>query len=389
MGEILTSTQTVGWYGIFLTGALLFISTWRLTAHLFGWCPGLIHQTANGPRAEGWTLRRAFHLLLFLAMFFEFLGYAEMVGMPLSTSDDNSEKVGYGFLEIFGRCFFEFGAFAIATILWFLTIKSSRAGQGIGGASSNDHHYQNGLLCTKFYCFPATLCAAFLGMFIHSIVVIVNLTSDDTELLEDWKINSSVHKHHLTSEGCWWTIHGISLLFCVWLMYRRLLGLESFQQLSVSQKTAIVTRMLVTMLTCAICYIMRGIMIFLARASLTGDDDDFESGAKWWILTMWIPTLFPSILLLYTFRRIERGPAWIDGVDIETAELLPAPHPPALIWRQFRQVKNDNDAMDSVESSFDYRGYNTEFEDDDILQPAESKSLLSQGTSRYAVTELL
>ena len=396
MTEILTNEESVGWYGIILTGTFLLIAAWRLTAHLWGWHPGLFRATINGPRAEGWTMRRVFHLFLFCAMFFELLGYAEMVGMKLSTSDGTSPKVGYGFLEIFGRCLFEFGAFSIATVLWFLSIKSSRAGQGIGSASSNDHFYQNGLF-TKFYCLPATMCVAFLIMFIHSTIVIVNLTSDDSETLEDWKYNSKTHKYHLVGEGVFWTLHGILVLFCAWLMYRRLLGLSSYQQLSVAQKTPILTRMLVTMLSCAICYIMRGIMIFLARASLNRDDEDYENGAKWWIAAMWVPTLFPSLLLLYTFRRIERGPSWIDGVDCETAELLPAPHPPALIWKQFRQAKNDSEeGMGSIASSFDYKEYNNNFDDDQRLLPADSSQSVAGGNrsincvieERSAITEI-
>ena len=372
MGEVLTNQHTVGWYGIIGSGTLLLIATWRLTAHLWGWCPGVINRAAEGPRAEGWTMRRAFHLLLFIAMFLETLGYAEFIGLPLAASDEMSEKVGYGLLEIFGRCNFEFGAYSVATSLWFLTIKSSRAGQGIDSLS-NDHFYQHGV-CRKFYCLPATIVVAFLGLSIHSIIVFASLYNSDYDTLHDWKENSHLHKVHLVAEGCWWTIHGILVLFCAWLMYQRLLALPSYQDLAVTVKTNIVTRMLVTILTCAACYIVRGGMIILARVSLSDDDDDdFENGGKWWIIAMWVPTLFPSILLLYAFRRIERGPSWIDGVSLETQEVLGDPKPPQLIWQEFKRILYDSNDEVSESSPFDYETYNTDFEDSEIIKPATER----------------
>merc|ERR1719215_1951657 len=325
--------------------------------------------------AEGWTMRKVFHLLLFIAMFFNVLGYAQMIGLNISYSDTQSEKLGYAFIEIFGRCLFEFGAFSVATVLWFLTIKSSRAGQGIGGASSNDQQfYQQGLLCTKFYCLPATICIAFIGLSIHSVVVCGNILSSKYDSLEDWKYESNTHKKHLLSEGIFWILHGLTVFFCCKLMYARLLGLASYQQLPVSQKTPILTRMLVTMLTCASCYIMRGVMLLLARASLDTSEDDYENGILWWTLAMLIPSVFPSILLFYPFRRLERGPFWIEGINSETAELLPAPVPPALIWKRFKRIKNDENDEDlgSNTSSYDYTAYNSDLEDNDILHVVNS-----------------
>ena len=53
MGELLTDPTTVGWYGIIGSGILLLIATWRLTAHMFGWCPGLINSSSTRQMAEG------------------------------------------------------------------------------------------------------------------------------------------------------------------------------------------------------------------------------------------------------------------------------------------------------------------------------------------------
>lgn len=63
MGGVLTEPVTVGFYGAILTGTLFLIATWRLTAHLFGYCTGC-GGSGGGGRAEGMTMRRSFHSLL-------------------------------------------------------------------------------------------------------------------------------------------------------------------------------------------------------------------------------------------------------------------------------------------------------------------------------------
>mmetsp|Transcript_27933 Transcript_27933/g.43385 ORF Transcript_27933/g.43385 Transcript_27933/m.43385 type:complete len:386 (+) Transcript_27933:284-1441(+) len=366
MGGLLTDPSTVGVYGVSLTGTLFLIATWRLTAHLFGYCTGCGGTSGGGGRAEGLTMRRSFHSLLWIAMLFEMLGYAEMLGFRLSEDKNKSEKWGYCLLEVLGRCTFEFGAFSVATVLWFFTVKSSRAGQGVG-TGTNEEHFQN---FGKLYFLPFLVLLVFFALTTHSIFVAVDLVQGDDETLHDWKYNSSEHQRHLVAEGCWWAIHGVMVLTCGWLMYLRLLGLPSYRSLRASQKTPILTRMLVTLFSCAACYEMRAVMIFLARTSLDDDDpdaEDFENGHVWWICAMWVPTLVPSTLLLYAFRRLERRPSWIEGVPESTASAIPSPSPPDEIWKSFKRIIYDSNGEEdySDDSSFDYTSYRSDDDFDD------------------------
>jgi hypothetical protein len=272
-------------------------------------------------RTEGLTTKRILHILLWSTMLIEGIAYISMIVQLLTTQGDEStsllsdNKRTYFLLDILGRSILEYTTFSILTVYWFdyLTKASSAA------VDKRD------LLCRLFRYILGCVSLIMIGANTFEAVVLFgggNTTSYDT--LSEFQTQSTVHRITLLISCISWGLHGIIVSICGGMVYRRIVSLPNFSAVGSRAKWSILCKMLFPIVCCAVSYAIRsgwyGVdYYYLSSSSRTQDDSTtnttFERGAGWWIGNVWIPTLLPSLCLLYSVRKRDREPGSIDGVS--------------------------------------------------------------------------
>merc|ERR1740139_1337318 len=83
--------------------------------------------------------------------------------------------------------------------------------------------------------------------------------------------------------------------------------------------------MIIPMIFCALSYALRtGWLAADFASEIITPDTNFESGVGWWVGCCWLPTIIPSIMLLYSIRKRDRvaEPVSSDGA---TTTLIASP----------------------------------------------------------------
>mmetsp|Transcript_17537 Transcript_17537/g.25952 ORF Transcript_17537/g.25952 Transcript_17537/m.25952 type:complete len:359 (+) Transcript_17537:178-1254(+) len=259
---MLISNYYAGAIGLCLSLFLLFLASWR----------ALYHFCSN----RSWINRRAFHGLFFLAMAVEALAYADLSGLiHLSSSSVVSARRGYILLELLGRSFLEVITYSVVTLIWLEAVRKS---VGKWGRAS--------LLFCVVLLFSACVFQAFEMSKIP-----------EKELL--W-----VYQLHLLVEGFCWFLHGFAAVACSFWTTRQIVRLSVFPQIDRSQQIQLLVKALLPMVLCGVCYGLRAIWLlstlFQNRARTPTQERDSWS---WWIGFEWLPTLIPSLMLLYSTRK--------------------------------------------------------------------------------------
>lgn len=290
--------------GLTISSLIFCIASWRLLVHYSGWLSkcGCIKSSAleeenlTHIRSEGLTTKRIVHGLLWTAMVVEGVSYADMLAENLS------DKLNYTLLDIIGRGILEFSTFTILTVYWFNLTSHARA-----GASEK---------MVAFVLLPWILALITVAMIAVNTIEAVVLLSDAYPTLEVFRSESPVHRITLLVECCSWGIHAIIVSICGGMTYRRIALLPNFSQVGISAKRSILLKMIAPEILCALSYALRSGWYGADYASRLQDPSNtFETGAGWWIGNVWIPTVIPSLCLLYSFRKRDREPGSIDGVS--------------------------------------------------------------------------
>ena len=89
-------------------------------------------------------------------------------------------------------------------------------------------------------------------------------------------------------------------------MVQKLTGLRNWKSLPKKVQLRILMQTFFTMFSCAFCYILRSIMIILEYHSICHEEKMIETSPIWWFGAIWIPTVVPSCLLLFTMRNLDK-----------------------------------------------------------------------------------
>lgn len=238
-------------------------------------------------------------------MLVQAVSYADLAGMiPLYANKDVSERVGYILLVIVGRSLLEVLTFSVVAALWLETV----------GKTVN-RSLQSALMS----------CAAILVS--TSLLQAFDMLNSEEELVWIYKLHSLV-------EAICWLLHCLVALVCCILTTRRILSLSTFPQFENSERVKILAKSLLPMLLCATCYGVRAGCLFAFELESRTPTYARESLA-WWVGFTWIPTLIPSLMLLYSTRKRDVLP---DLGSASTPLLLSPPGPPAEAFISFQRL---------------------------------------------------
>lgn len=332
-------SREAGIVGLSITGLIWIITSWRLVYHYSGWWSKCCHRPREEGeisrlRTDGLTTKRMVHVLLWTATVVEVVAYGDMLASSLS------DKLNYTLLDIVGRGILEFSTFVIVTIYWFNLTSKARAG-------ASEKRF-------AFTLFPLILGTAAVAVTVTSTFEAVVLLHGDYPTVHDFRSTSKIHKISLIVESVAWGIHAIIVSICGGMVYTRISSLPTFAQVRSRAKRNIITKMIIPIIFCALSYAIRSgwyAADFVSR--LTAPGNTFETGVGWYVGNVWIPTLVPSMCLLYSIRKRDRDPGSIDGVsDVllqpRTAEDVDDPF--QSFNRTFRDL--DDDSKDESASLF-------------------------------------
>lgn len=156
-----------GIVGLCLTSFLWIIVSWRMLYHYSSWCSKCWHY-----RADGLTVKRLLHGLLWTTMVVEGVAYAIMVGT------NSSNKLTYTLLDIIGRGILEYWTFIIGTVHWFHVIFQAR---------SRDKQ-------SSLMIYPLILALVTLGVTVASIFEAVDLLNGVYASVDEFREKSLIHE---------------------------------------------------------------------------------------------------------------------------------------------------------------------------------------------------
>lgn len=347
-----TPTTTSSIIGLSISTLILLITSWRLLLHYSGWlskkCSCMKHMTSEEEnnihiRTEGLTTKRILHVLLWMTMLIEGVGYT----LALFQSDDDNntthqeKKISYLLLDIVGRTILEYTTFSILTIYWFDFTRNARAGE------------EKYVVFTLFRWVLGLLTLCMIGMGIFSAVMLM-MMGDSNVTLQDY-LESRVHQVAILTYAVCWGIH--SLIVCIdgGMVFRRIASLPNFASVGFKAKQGILSKMLFPVVCCGVSYGLRSgwYAVDYVRLRQENEQDNdtsisFEGSIGWWIGNVWLPTFVPSLCLLYSVRKRDREPGSIDGVSVSLlkADTLSGENDP---FRNFNIVFRDLDDHTIVE----------------------------------------
>ena len=289
------SNRIAGVIGLSLSCVLFILAIWRLCHHF----------SSNG---FWWSSRRTFHLLFCLAMFVEALSYADLCQIiDLSSNPLISERLGYILLDILGRSLLEVITFSVVTGLWLETVERNH----------------NRLVQTVLILPCAT-------------IVLVTAVLQSWTLLRSEQEVRWIYKLHCSVEAICWLLHCVAASACCFLTAKKIMSLSTFPQFGASARIKILLKALLPMLLCSVCYGLRsGCMLTYELESRTPTYS--RDSLFWWIGFSWLPTLIPSLMLLYSTRK--RDVHLGDHHDTSIVPLLLSPPvPPAEAFINFQRL---------------------------------------------------
>jgi hypothetical protein len=220
-----------------------------------------------------------------------------------------SQELGYVMLEVVGRSLLEVLTFSVVTTLWLET-----AGFSLG-------RYGKRLLTV-----------------VALLLVISSVLRIYTMLFASLKW---MYQTHVVVEACCWLLHATFALVSTVATTRRILRLSNF--VLDSRGCKIMVKTVLPMMLCCTCYSVRAVWLVVGELRyeyFTPTSQRYS--LAWWIGFTWIPTLVPSLLLLYSTRKRD---VMTDSATTPLLLLSP-PGPPAEAFVSFQRH------LDSEESSF-------------------------------------
>lgn len=267
-------------------------------------------------------------------MFVEALAYADMAGIiNLGKNQVQAEKVGHTLLDMIGRGIFEFIAFASVTVLWFRTT---------GEAQSVSTIQRN---TTMVVVLPRLLVGTSCLLIFASVWEAGDALLHPETLLE-YRKTSWVYRFHLLVEGLAWGIHGGTVIAIIVTTAKTIERLSAFPQSGRLTRGALFGKPLLPMILCALCYLTRSLWLFVRLARLLHSGTFRPYNYDWWILFVWLPTLLPAAMVLYSARKRDASAHEHDTEGSAPCfSGLPTPVPPIEAFMSFRQVSNGDEML--------------------------------------------
>lgn len=361
------SSNAVGLTGFCLTGMLWLLGIWRIGHHFSKGCCRC-------------TFRRVFHLLFVVAMLLEWVSYADLCRLiPLSQNRDVADKWGYILLEICGRSVLEVFTFSIVTVLWLQT-----------ATEGSENNINNSPVATPNSTSPATSPSAtkqkrLIRILIVAVSVITVLGISTLQALDillnhpDWIILSSatIYQLHVFVEATCWAIHSIMASWSGYLTVKKILGLSSYYySRSDLSHWRLVIKATLPMAFCSLAYACRSIYLW-QDLLFSKSIQERTQLVQFWIVFAWLPTIIPSLCLLYSARKRSTD-IGISNEDAQEPLLFTSspPRPPAEAFISFQNLAAAaSPIFVRLESSID------DDEDDDITEAATN-------TNHYARDEV-
>jgi hypothetical protein len=253
-------------------------------------------------------------------MTLECVAYADVAGLIALGSDPTyAMKLGYVLLEVIGRAIFEYLAFSTVTFLWLETARDISTVESSRWLDS----------------LPRIL----LGT---GVILCFASIWEAVDMLTSSKDASWVFRGHILLESLAWGIEAGIAATCTWLTALRISRLSTLPQSDDWTRFKVVSKPLVPMVVCAVCYTIRAIWLFCLFVTMPNTSNlAHRYSVAWWIGFCWIPTLVPSAMLLYSARKRDPTP---DQQDDRLAHpLLPTPVPPMEAFISFRKFRENHD----------------------------------------------
>jgi hypothetical protein len=254
----------------------------------------------------------------------ECLAYADFAGtFPLSDNPEHAEKFGYILLEVVGRSTFEFLAFSVVTALWLGTAIEA----GLSSAEEDNSRLKR---------FPEVLMGWGCLLIFVSLIQALDIAVAGSER-NGYEGSAWAYRSHLLVEGLSWGFHAVLSLICVLMTLARIVSLSTWPQSEIMTRVHVMTKALLPMILCFLCYATRAIWLLeqFVEMPSTLVTSRSRTDPAWWIGFVWIPTLLPSLMLLYSARK--RDVPTIPDDYSGASPLLPTPVPPAEAFLSFRR----------------------------------------------------
>lgn len=117
-------------------------------------------------------------------------------------------------------------------------------------------------------------------------------------------------------ESVGWGVHAIVVAICGNIVYRSIKSLPTFSQVRSEARRNIINKMIIPMVFCSLSYALRsGYMAADFASRIVSPETTFEAGVGWWVGNCWLPTIIPSISLLYSIRKRDVAPSVGGGPD--------------------------------------------------------------------------
>ncbi|GMH93389.1 hypothetical protein TrST_g7450 [Triparma strigata] len=243
----------------------------------------LHHLRLSGPKP---TLRKTFHLLLLLNTTLETCSYIPFTFL----SDSTYTKWSY-MLHLFSVAF-DLIAFSCVTVQW------SRI-------NNFEISFSNKIIRRRISLIVALVLLVDVLFFLFTLSVCVALGLSPKSLSE-WANSADSYKRLLLCEPLALSLNAFCVIIYGIKMVRRLLSLRTWSSLSPTTKARILSQALGVMFTCAGCYLLRGGLCLAQYSSLVNGASMIETDLMWWLFAIWVPTVVPSLLLLFSMRNVDR-----------------------------------------------------------------------------------
>jgi len=214
----------------------------------------------------------------------------------------------------------QFSSYIFVTIFWLRNTADARA-----VASETN---------SIFSLLTSILSALVVLLTVVTIIEILVLCLTYGDVI-DYTNKSKVYQCHVYFEGFAWSVHGILVFVCAGMVSERLKKITAFREMSTTQQIKLMISKLSPMITCALCYLLRGIWITVDLIITVTTESTNSASRLYWICAVWIAISTPSMVLLFELRARDKIPEWMNGSDTST---LPSPPPPEVIFAMLRNT---------------------------------------------------
>lgn len=252
------TNEDIGGIGLCLYSIIFFIALQRIYVHFIPYSPPI------------YSTRKILHILIALYGLLQSLSYTSFL-----QGSGTYYKWTYCLHLI--SIFLELAAFSVISILWSKTLMS------------RNH--------AKRYIIPF-LFVVNISFLLYTLYLIAEMSLTNLSF-ENWTKSSILFRGILIVEPTILIINAFLISFLGIRITLKLVDHPSWTVIESSDKKSIILRFLGTVTICCLSYLMRASLelIVLVNSNIV------FTNTQWWVLSTWLPTSLPIIILMYTMRR--------------------------------------------------------------------------------------